>query len=100
MLHLKRSMDRKQPDDEKKIGLSDFILGIWLLSHDLADRAIHSLKDTKETTVLGELINAAHQSEDKLKLVIKSILSEIGLATKKELNEIEERIALLKKKRR
>ncbi|MCX7831304.1 MAG: hypothetical protein N2440_00140 [Actinobacteria bacterium] len=100
MLHLKRSMDRKQHDDEKKIGLSDLVLGIWLLSHDLADRAIHSLKDAQESTIFGELISAAHQSEDKLKSVVKTVLSEIGLATKKELKEVEERIALLEKKRR
>lgn len=85
--------------DRKKIDILDIVLGGWLLAHDLADRAIHSLKGEKETGPVGEIINQAHESEEKLILIIRHALKRLGFATPEDLEEIQKRIDNLKKRR-
>lgn len=85
--------------ERKKIDLLDMVLGGWLLAHDLADRAIHSLKGETETGPVGALINQAHDAEEKLILFIRSTLKRLGLATSEDIKELQERIENLKKRR-
>lgn len=100
MLHLKRSMDRKLPDKKKPVDFLDFLLGTWLLAHDLADRVIHSVNDRQSQSLPGIFLKKAHESEENLKTKIKSFLSELGLATSEDLKEVQNQLDNLMKKRR
>lgn len=91
-------MEEKRPK-EHEIELSNLILGLWLLTHDLADRAIHSVDGVKNLSIAGDILNRAHKAERWLKKNIKDALSSLGLATREDLKELEDMLYSLKKRR-
>jgi hypothetical protein len=91
-----------QPEERNLPGFFDFILGSWLLAHDLADRAIHASQESLGSSLLPRILSQAHHSETKLKHLIEEVANKLGLATKNDLREIREileKIKALQKRR-
>lgn len=90
-------------DSEDKLDIYGLLSGFWLLAHDLADKAIHSVSLKEEKSFLGRFLKNAHHSEKALKELIKSELSRFGLATKEDVlrlySELEKIRLSLKSKR-
>ncbi len=100
MRQSRKSTQEKQPDYSfSKSTLIKILAGSWLLFHDLADRAIHSVSSDNES-LPGQFLKLAHNAENELKEKIRLYLKELGLATKDDVSEIVKNIETIEKKLR
>jgi|GEM_PF-4912181 len=96
----KRNTDSSLPENKKDLNLIDLVLGCWLLAHDLADRVIHARSVKKSKGYSCGFLELTHTSEEKVKSFIVRIAEELGLATKKELKEVENLLKKLKNRQK